>query len=288
MRTTSLTGAFAPGIFPLIILALSGVPAAAQDTTSVIIKPSPQSGAPANLSNWSWAELVVEPEPEDAGETPSYLSTATTAGNTARVPAGTGLNTRVSKVANANGTTSVTAAGSFKDWTWTEFGVDMSLTTAQRSAILPYQTSTVTGMDGSGAVAWAHTTLPGVSNFMLWEQGSVDVRVNPQDQSTLATTFSRQWALSDSLTASLSDNYALVVQAGGAEQWQTGKTMSLSLAQSGTSVSVGTATNSLDRAWLPSLSASQKLIGPVVVTTTVADNGDTINKSITAGFRRTW
>lgn len=295
MRTTSLSGALAPAVLPLILLGLSGSPASAQEKagTAVTTAPLPPVGTGAD---WTWTEHSIDLPNETAAaeeapeEAPApYLSASPSKSAREAVASASAVKGRVSRTANSNGTSSVTAAGSLKDWTGAEFGVDMSLAASRQGPGVPYAASGPTTVDGSGAVAWARTPLPGVSNFMVWEKGSVDVQVDPlQEQSRLGTTFSRQWTLMDSITASLSDAYTVIVGVGGSEQWETGKTASVNFAQTGTSISVGTAARSQEGAWLPSLSASQSLFGPVTVTTSVADNGDSLNKSITAGFRRSW
>ncbi|OYX13638.1 MAG: hypothetical protein B7Z15_06520, partial [Rhizobiales bacterium 32-66-8] len=68
----------------------------------------------------------------------------------------------------------------------------------------------------------------------------------------------------------------------------TGKAISLTLPNTGTTLSLATIASSSDRGWQPSLTASQTLLGPVVISTTVADGGSTLTQSITAGFRGIW
>ncbi|MEP9377642.1 hypothetical protein ABLE91_13070 [Aquabacter sp. CN5-332] len=296
MRTTSLTtGALAPAVLPLILLGLSGAPATAQEKigTAVTTAPLPPVGTGAD---WSWTDHSIDLPDEMAAaeQTPEeapapYLSASPSKSARAAVVSAEAVDTRVSRTANKDGSSSVTAAGSLRNVTNTEFGVDMSLAAARQGASVPDATPGTSAADGSGAAAWARTTIPGVSNFMVWDKGSVDVRVDPlQEQSRLGTTFTRQWTVMDNITASLSDAYAITKSVGGAEQWETGKTASVNFAQTGTSISVGTATKSHEGTWLPSVSASQSLFGPVTVTTSVADNGENLNKSITAGFRRNW
>lgn len=292
MRATSISGAVASGIFPLIAIAFSTAPVCAQDGGRAAVEVAPLPAPGTSETGWTWASLGID-FPEEAApqkEAPApYLSASPSKAARDAVASSSAVNGRVSRTSSSDGSSSVTAAGSFKDWNYTEFGVDMSLTARQNANIPTSPASTPSAAEGSGAVAWARTALPALPDFVGWQKGSVDVRVDPvQDQSRLGTTFSRQWTLGDSITASLSDAYNFVVGAGGSEYWETGKTASVKFAQTGTSISVGTASNSQEHGWLPSLSASQNLVGPLVVTTSVANTGDTLNKSITAGFSQKW
>ncbi|MFG1462928.1 hypothetical protein V5F77_08495 [Xanthobacter sp. DSM 24535] len=195
----------------------------------------------------------------------------------------------VSRTANADGSSSVTATGALNSWSLAEFGVDLSLPAAQITTVQPRSNLPWTSSDTSGAVAWAKVAMPGVSNLLFWDKGTVNVRLDPvQDQSQLGTSFSREWSLGGQLSAELSDAYAVTVAPTGSEGWTSDKSVSLNLRETGTRLSLGTSVASDRHSWLPSLSAQQNLIGPLVVTTTVADTGSEINRSITAGFRSTW
>ncbi|MFG1423396.1 hypothetical protein [Roseixanthobacter liquoris] len=200
------------------------------------------------------------------------------------------VSTRVSRTANADGSASVTAAGALTDWKAAEFGVDLSVSAAPATTVQPRSDLPWTASDNSGAVAWAKVAMPGVSNLLFWETGAVDVRVNAlQDKSQLGTSFSREWDLGGHISAQVSDRYSVTVAPTAAgEGWSSDKSLSLNVHETGTRLSLGTSVASDRRTWLPSLSAQQNLIGPLVLTTTVADTGSEINRSITAGFRSTW
>ncbi|TCT02848.1 hypothetical protein [Aquabacter spiritensis] len=291
MRSTSLTGVAAPALLPLILIGAWTVPAAANGagetarpavSADTRVSATPLSGTP----DWTWSEVDIE-VPGIVAVGPVTAKRAAAVPSAA--PAPSAVTTRVSGSLHPDGTSAVTAAGSFSDWTWTEFGVDMSLAEGAQTAGLPYKTSSISTPAGSGAVAWARTTLPALSNLSIWEKGSVDLRLDAlQDESRLGTSFTREWTLLDSVTASLTDAYAFVMGAGGTEQWETGKTVSVNLAQTGTRISMATTASSAGSTWQPSLSASQTLFGPLVVTTSVTDTGETLNKAVSAGFRRSW
>ena len=63
----------------------------------------------------------------------------------------------------------------------------------------------------------------------------------------------------------------------------------LNIGSTGTTLSAGVSANSADPVTHNTLSADQKVYGPLHVTTAVTDAGrETSNKSVTAGFRLTW
>ncbi|OYX69596.1 MAG: hypothetical protein B7Y95_17700 [Rhizobiales bacterium 32-66-11] len=200
------------------------------------------------------------------------------------------VSTRVSRTTNADGSASVTAAGALDGWSAAEFGVDLSVAAAPVTVVQPRSDLPWKATDSSGAVAWAKVAMPGVSNLLFWDKGAVDVRLDPlQDKSQLGTSFSREWDLGSHISAQVSDSYAVTVApTSSGEGWSSDKSLSLNMHETGTRLSLGTSVASDRHTWLPSLSAQQNLIGPLVLTTTVADTGTEINRSITAGFHSTW
>ena len=103
----------------------------------------------------------------------------------------------------------------------------------------------------------------------------------------MGTTLSRSWTINDGLKAVVADSYELS-RSGSSNGWQTDKTLSLANSNTGTTVSVGAHAADDTAGLLPSVSAQQKVVGNFQVTTTLADNGSDLNKSVTAGFTHRW
>jgi hypothetical protein len=146
----------------------------------------------------------------------------------------------------------------------------------------------------SGA-AWANVTVPGVA--------SVDARVEPgYDQNKFGTTLSRSLPLGSAYSLTLQNSYAVKETLGApsgpavaanpaapAQVWSTDRLVKFNILSTGTSLGAGTSSSSLDNVTRNKLSAEQKLLGPLNVTTSVTDvGGANSNKSVTAGFKLQW
>jgi len=180
---------------------------------------------------------------------------------------------------NADGTTSMTYSSAVDDL-GTVFGMDLS-TAAASAAPVP-----AAGASDLAGTAYAKVSLRSLPDWMLWQKNTVNVSLSPTDaRGKVATTFERTIPLVDGIDAVFADSYAV---AGGAQAWETDKTVSLKLAETGTTFSLATKATQETPKLLPSVSAQQKLFGDVSVTTSLADTGSTLNKSITAGFSHRW
>lgn len=181
---------------------------------------------------------------------------------------------------NANGTTALTYSTPPTDF-GTVFGLDLS---KAASSAAPASGASAGELGGT---AYAKVSLNQLPGWMLWQTSTVNLSIDPSDaRSKVATTFSRTVTLVGGLDATLADAYQV---ASGSEAWETAKSVSLRLVDTGTTLSLtGKATQDAPRALLPTLSAQQKVFGDLAVTTSVADTGATLNKSITAGFTHRW
>lgn len=157
--------------------------------------------------------------------------------------------------------------------------------------------------DGGGA-AWA--------SIGLTDAATVDARVDPtNDQSRLAGTLQHSMPVGSSLSLTLQNSLSVTETFGG--QGPTGpaglpmmtlpqdsggtasqvfgnqKTVKFNVLPTGTTLSADFASYSTDPVTHKSLSAEQKLLGPLSVTTSVTDVGETtVNKSISARFKLNW
>ena len=158
------------------------------------------------------------------------------------------------------------------------------------------------GGQDSGA-AWASVGVPNLA--------SLDARVDPaNDQGKLGTTFKQSIPVGGKFSVTLQDSYSVtetfgppatapsdlplmaapaVATAPPPQVWDSQKAVKFDILATGTTFGAGLATASNDPVTHNTLSADQKLYGPLHVTTAVTDVGQpTSNKSITAGLKLNW
>lgn len=182
---------------------------------------------------------------------------------------------------NADGSTSMTYSTDVSD-IGTQVGLDMSST---RTSAVPVQQAEANTVSGT---AYAKVSLQSLPDWLLWQKGAVNVAVNPTDEETkVGTTLSRSWTVNDGLKAEVADTYS-VGRSGTENGWQMDKSLSVTGLATDTTLSVGARVTDETQRLLPSVSAQQKVLGGIQVTTTLADTGSDINKSITAGFSHRW
>jgi hypothetical protein len=148
----------------------------------------------------------------------------------------------------------------------------------------------------SSATAWASMTGPGVP--YLWDKTGLDVSMDSRtDQSKLGTTLSKSLPLwGDQYALTLQNAYRLTQPAPlPGTSLQDGRSLEIersarfSVNHTGTSLIAGQTLSSSDEKWLGKIGAEQKLFGDITVNGTLsgAANGTT-NKSLTAGFKKSW
>lgn len=189
------------------------------------------------------------------------------------------------------------------DWD-AKVGADVALAGNDPVAYQPQQPLDAYKRNNSGGAAWASVGLTG--------NASVDARVDPRnDQGRLAGTLKHSTPIGSDLsltlrnTASVTDTYGTqgpsapaglpmmtLPKDGGTTPSQVfgnEQTVKFDVLPTGTSLAAGLATASNDPVTHNKLSAEQKLLGPLSVTTSVTDVGQTTeNKSISAGFKLNW
>ncbi|MDO9411217.1 MAG: hypothetical protein Q7T81_01400 [Pseudolabrys sp.] len=141
---------------------------------------------------------------------------------------------------------------------------------------------------GSGA-AWASV---GVPNF-----ASVDARVDPSnDQGRLATTFKHALPVGDGFAVSVHSRYSVtetLSQPQAADTrprvWGNENFAKFDILSTGTTLGAGISTTSADPVTHNTLSAEQKIYGPLGLATTVTDIGRPgESKSLSARMKLTW
>jgi hypothetical protein len=181
----------------------------------------------------------------------------------------------------------------------TRIGADMTVTRepATMSELLAEKSTNGGNLPQSGGSAWAAVTAPGAGP--VWDKTAIEARVDPnQDSSKLGTSLSKQVPLSDQYSLTLSNGYNVtqqgIVPAPGiaarpSRSYETDQSAKLSIGGTGTSFTAGQTLSSTDDKWLRKIGAEQKLSDGVTISGSVGETAQgATNKSISAGFKRSW
>ena len=184
-----------------------------------------------------------------------------------------------------------------------KFGADLNLAATASDGYRPGKLLPAAGADQDSGAAWASVGVPNLA--------SVDARVDPNsDQGKLGTTFKHSIPFGGNYAVTLQNTYSvtetfsqpatpssdvplMAVPAGTApptpQIWGNQKAVKFDVLATGTTFGAGVATASNDPVTHNTFSADQKLYGPLHVTTSVTDFGQsTTSKSITAGLKLNW
>lgn len=161
--------------------------------------------------------------------------------------------------------------------------------------------------DQSTGAVWGNVTVPGVRP-LGFDKTSLEARIDAgKDEGKLGATLSRSVPLNPGLAVTV-QNSATIRQslataapplppltgaapssALPAGSWGMDDTVRLSVDPFGTTLSAGAASSSSDGQWRNKLSIEQTVVGPLKLTTSVEEAGSASpNKSISAGFKKTW
>jgi hypothetical protein len=149
----------------------------------------------------------------------------------------------------------------------------------------------------SSGSAWAAVTAPGAG--AIWDKTAVEARVDPsQDQSKLGTSLSKSLPLNQQYSLTLQNGYNVTQQgiaplpgvAGRTDRnYQTDQSAKLSITDTGTSFVAGQTLSTTDDKWLRKVGAEQKLFDGVSISASVGETPQgATNKSLSAGFKRSW
>jgi hypothetical protein len=289
-----------------VALLLGSLPAVADDQPSVWPKdiysnenaanenPGDEvEGAPAqtvDLTNpdIDWSEL----DPAVAGDARAPADPK------ARRALGDGAASSWSAQDKANGAAALSVRQSMIPFWDTRVGADLTVARQQpSSAAEALQQRITTGEQQSSGAAWAAMTAPGVGS--IWDQTAIEARVDPsQESSKLGTSLSKSVTLDERTSLTL-QNGSSVTQQGvapipgitgrQARNYAMDQSARLSIADTGTSFVAGQALSSTDDKWLRKIGAEQQLFGGVSVSGSIGETlQGTANKSISAGFKRSW
>jgi len=181
----------------------------------------------------------------------------------------------------------------------TRIGADMTVTRepTTMSELLAEKTANGGSQPQSSGTAWAAITAPGAGS--IWDKTSVEARLDPgQEQSKLGTSLSKSVPLSEQYSLTLQNGYNLIQQgivpvpgiiSHPARNYQTDQTAKLSIGDTGTSLIAGQTLSTADDKWLRKIGAEQKLFDGVSISGSVGETAQGVtNKSLTAGFKRSW
>ena len=256
--------------------------------------PAPDANDPdimkdIDLSKLDWSVLSADASP--FGAAPKQPAAPKTTGN-----AGASWSSNQTP----NGSSAVSVKQSISPFLDTRVGADMTVArqgTLTTSELLAEKVENGGNLPQSSGTAWAAVTAPGVAS--IWDQTSVEARVDPgQDQSKLGTSLSKSVPLSDQYSVTLQNGYNVIQQgvvpvpgipARPQRNYETDQTAKLSVTDTGTSLIAGQSLSTTDDKWLRKVGAEQKLFDGVTVSGSIGETAQgTTNKSISAGFKRSW
>lgn len=195
---------------------------------------------------------------------------------------------------NGDGSSAVTVKRSLPIAFDSHVGIDMNMAARPEDDVRPVDpdklTPGYTPGQSSGA-AWASITAPVP---VVWDKASFDARYDPlHEERKFGTHLSKSVPLGERFSVTVQNGYSVTqaptAVASASEFYSAENSARLNVLPTGTAFSVGTTMSSLDDRWLSSVSAEQKLFDGVSITGTVSETIDgEPNKSLTAGFRRTW
>jgi hypothetical protein len=215
-------------------------------------------------------------------------------------PKGASADATWSNNAKPNGASAVSVKQSVAPFWDTRIGADMTVArqgTLTSSEALSERLSNGGNLQQSSGTAWAAITAPGVAS--VWDQTAVEARVDPtQEQSKLGTSLSKSVPINEQYSLTLQNGYNVtqqgVVPVPGIishpqRSYETDQSAKLSVNDSGTSVTAGQTLSTTDDKWLRKVGAEQKLFDGVTISGSVGETAQgTANKSISAGFKRSW
>ena len=243
-----------------------------------------------DVSKLDWSLLNVDastlsgPEPKGSGASKAAGSAETTWSANER----------------ANGTSAVSVKQSITPFWDARIGADMAVArqgTATTSEQLSEKLANGGSLPQSSGAAWAAITAPGVAS--VWDTTAVEARVDPgSEQSRLGTSLSKSLPLSEQYSVTLKNDYNLIQQgivpvpgivSHPARSYETDQSAKLSITDTGTSLIAGQTLSTSDDKWLRKVGAEQKLFDGVTISGSIGETpSGAANKSLSAGFKRSW
>jgi hypothetical protein len=201
----------------------------------------------------------------------------------------------------SNGSAAVSVKQSLSAFLDARVGADMTVVNQPQaltsSDLLRQKFASDAQPSQSSGTAWAAITAPGLGSF--WDKTAVEARVDPsQEQSKLGTSLTKSLPLSEQYSLTLQNGYNVIQQGvvpvpgipgRPVRNYETDQSARLSIADTGTSFIAGQTLSSADDRWLRKIGAEQKLFGDISISGSIGETAlGTSNKSLTAGFKRSW
>src|SRR6266852_3068623 len=213
-----------------------------------------------------------------------------------------------------NGSAAVSVKQSVSPFWDTRVGADMTVArqpqTLTSSELLSEKLANGGSQPQSSGTAWAAITAPGIGS--IWDKTAVEARVDPaQEQSKLGTSLSKSLPLNEQYSLTLQNGYNVIRQGHSSlpcadcvnlsavpvtgmpghptRNYEVDRSAKLSIADTGTSLIAGQTLSSTDDKWLGKIGAEQKLFEGVSISGSIGETAlGTTNKSLSAGFKRSW
>jgi hypothetical protein len=242
-----------------------------------------------DISKLDWSQLNVDASTLTG---PALKGRAT--------PKGASADAAWSNNAKPNGTSAVSVKQSVTPFWDTRIGADMTVArqgTLTASEALSEKLSNGGNSQQSSGTAWAAITAPGVGS--IWDKTAVEARVDPgQEQTKLGTSLSKSLPLSEQYSLTLKNDYNVIEQgivpvpgiiSRPTRSYETDQSAKLSVTDTGTSLVAGQTLSSTEDKWLRKVGAEQKLFDGVTISGSVGETSTgAVNKSLSAGFKRSW
>ena len=257
-----------------------------------------EAADPAVTATVDTSPTQAEPDWSELGKLPDAPSkTLRAAGPRAKRPDGSAW----SRNNNANGTSVVAVKSEVSPFLDTRVGANLNVVKPPAATLADSLSDKMLSGDTpkrSSGTAWASMTGPGVPH--VWDKTAVDVSMDSgTDQGKVGTTLSRSVPLADNAySVTLQNAYRLTQPAPtplASSSSQESRTLEIersarfSVNQTGTSLVAGQTLSSADDKWLGKVGAEQKFFGDVTVTGSVNETQHgPVNKSLTAGFKKSW
>lgn len=181
----------------------------------------------------------------------------------------------------------------------TKVGVDVGMPSSQTAPDTDKLVNRSFGNGNSGS-AWATLTMPtGPLGIDTSSNAKLD---STQDQSKLGLGLSRKLPINNDLQMKLRSDYGMTsalptapspgAQSAGStvgQTWETKRAVEFDLLRTETTIRAGQQISSGEERWLRSLSAEQKIYGPLSVTGGISETPTgALDKTFKAGFKTTW